>query len=95
MMTSFAGGHIVHGGVPVLAGVRYILPVFLFIDRVSDYPRVSPSLQLLERVDPSNLFRMNENEGEKKGEEKDRKNKKQKIDFDSKTENTFQFSFSF
>jgi hypothetical protein len=30
-MVSFTGGKIVHGGLPVIAGVRYILPVFLFL----------------------------------------------------------------
>lgn len=34
-MVFFSGGKIVHGGLPVIAGVRYILPVFLFISSFS------------------------------------------------------------
>ena len=30
---SFAGGDIIHGGDPLISGIRYILAVFLFLEK--------------------------------------------------------------
>lgn len=35
-MLSFAGGEILHGGDPLLYGIRYILAVFLFLEKGDD-----------------------------------------------------------
>jgi hypothetical protein len=49
-MVSFSGGRIVHGGLPVVAGVRYILPVFLFLSHASPEPRPEGGATMAKRT---------------------------------------------
>ena len=85
-LVSFSGGEITHGGLPVIAGVRYILPVFLFISKKTSLDSLNDSIKSKKRdlTIPS--------QSECENGPCHSRSKKPKIDFDQKGES---YSFSF
>jgi hypothetical protein len=86
-LVSFSGGAITHGGLPVVAGIRYILPVFLFISKkdLSSADSVASAKDLWTLSHPNDKRGTSERESQSQ-------TKKPKIDFESKGDS---YSFSF
>jgi hypothetical protein len=84
---SFAGGEMLHGGDPLLYGIRYILAVFLFLEKDNENGRNSDEEENILKEIKKEMNIDKEGEGEVEGEEKKVKEERiESIDYNDKAD---------